>query len=496
MTPARLREVIVKLRCHLLSFLAVAVGLLLPVGLSADTGGSSGSWLGVYLQGQKMGYMHLTVSDAKYKGRSCKRVESVLRTRLVLLRANLQQDIRTTIFADERFTPYFETFETESGGRKTTVEATFTPKEVKCKVISDSSTSSKVVPIPAGASLVGDTMYALGMGDVKVGQKTRMFYFNQVTLAVDPIDVEVLRQEEIEVKGRKYDTFVIKNATPMGDTTSWQTKDGALIKSVSLLGLTMQVESETEAKSGVDSNYMPPVDLAVMTSVKANIDIPKPEKVHRLVVKLIGNLDPKMAISDNWQAVKRLEPVDGQSVYQFIIQPKPFDTKRSILLPADKAFANYLNPTAYLDSDSPEVKAKAAEIVNGERSTYAAASKIRAWVSANMKPRADMGIARPGGDVLKEKSGVCRDYAILSASLMRAAGIPTKVIAGLVYINGGFYYHAWNECYVGEWVAFDATLGREFVDATHIKLAEGDATNMFEIASVFGSLKAAIIEFK
>jgi hypothetical protein len=63
-------------------------------------------------------------------------------------------------------------------------------------------------------------------------------------------------------------------------------------------------------------------------------------------------------------------------------------------------------------------------------------------------------------------------------------------------MNGHFYYHAWVESYVGEWVAFDATLKSDFVDATHIKLAEGDATNMFEMAPVFGTLKAEIIKFE
>ena len=91
---------------------------------------------------------------------------------------------------------------------------------------------------------------------------------------------------------------------------------------------------------------------------------------------------------------------------------------------------------------------------------------------------------------------MCRDYAILFGALARSSGIPTRVAAGLLYTDGAFYYHAWVECYVGKWMPFDATLPSDFVDATHIKLAEGDATAMFGLAKVIGSLKVHVESFQ
>ena len=44
--------------------------------------------------------------------------------------------------------------------------------------------------------------------------------------------------------------------------------------------------------------------------------------------------------------------------------------------------------------------------------------------------------------------------------------------------------------------AFRRTLGSDFVDATHVKLTQGDATSMFEIARVIGDLKAQILDYK
>ena len=488
-------------RKELISLMAAIVGtvalLMRPALAGSPVKIPSESWLGVYLADQKMGYMHITVNKAAFQGRDCWRIQSFMRNKLTLLGAGVQQDVKTVVYMDERFAPIFETFHMSSGGSNTVIEAKFGDKEIRCRISTGESNSVRVVPIPPGASLVGDSMYALGSEKPEVGRRAKTHYFNPMTLAVEPMDVEVLRREQVEIKGRKYDTFVIKNTTQMGDMTTWQTEDGAIIKAAALLGLTMQIESPEEAVAGVDSGYTPPPDLAVISSVKANVTIPEPRKVRRLIVKLSGKLDPKMTISDSWQKVKWIGGKDGNAAAQYVVESVRFDSRKSVRLPfTDEKLSVYLQPTAYLQSDDPEIKNTAAKIVGGEKSAYAAAEKIRAWLSANMRPQADIGISRPATDVLKARVGVCRDYAILFSSLARAAGIPTKVVAGIVYMNGRFYYHAWAESYVGQWVAFDAVLGDGFVDATHIKLAEGDATNMFDIVRLFGSLKAEIIKFE
>lgn len=74
--------------------------------------------------------------------------------------------------------------------------------------------------------------------------------------------------------------------------------------------------------------------------------------------------------------------------------------------------------------------------------------------------------------------------------------MPTRLVSGMVFWKGRFYYHAWAESYVGEWIPVDATLAEDFVDATHIKLTEGEATSMFGLAKTMGSFKAEILEYK
>jgi len=470
---------------------------LIIFALCCAASAQSETWMGMYVGGQKVGYTHITFDKAQLEGKEYNRVQSYVKTRLMVLGAAVQQEVRTVVYSDEKSVPRFETFDMTSGGRRSSVEAKFGDKEIKCSVMAAGVTSDTAISIPEGASLVGDPMYALGTDKLKVGQKARMYYFNPIKLSVDPIDVEVLRQEKLDLGGRVYETFVVSNSTPMGDLTVWMTEKGSVIKVLGVMGLTMQIETRETALAGIETGYTPPADLAVLTSVKADKGIRRPRDVKSLTIRISGKMDPKLAISDARQNVTWIDQTDGSRIAEFSIKAEKFDAAKSIKLPIkNEEFAAYLKPTVYLNSDSPEIKKKAAEIAGKNKSAYSTALAICTWVHKNMSPQADIGIARPATDVLAAKYGVCRDYAVLYAALARAAGIPTKVVAGLVYLNGSFFYHAWAESYVGKWVPFDATLADEFVDATHIKLTEGDAGDMFQMARVFGNLKAEIIHFE
>ncbi|MDA3846892.1 MAG: transglutaminase-like domain-containing protein, partial [Vallitaleaceae bacterium] len=60
--------------------------------------------------------------------------------------------------------------------------------------------------------------------------------------------------------------------------------------------------------------------------------------------------------------------------------------------------------------------------------------------------------------VLEDGTGICYDYSVLLASMLRSQDIPTKLIKG--YTVNTPVYHAWNEVYSSskeEWMVVDTT---------------------------------------
>lgn len=60
-------------------------------------------------------------------------------------------------------------------------------------------------------------------------------------------------------------------------------------------------------------------------------------------------------------------------------------------------------------------------------------------------------------DALASGTGICFDYAALLAVMLRAEGIPTRMLIGTVKPDN--LYHSWNSVYIdGKWVWMDPTL--------------------------------------
>lgn len=454
----------------------------------------SESWMGIYRGQVKIGYAHLRKEKETYQGKPGYRCDSKVFTRILALGVLVEQELMTTIHLSEDSQPVFETFEMQSGGSVTKIEAAFDPKKITAVVYSEGTKETKTIPIPEGSKLVGDLMFFPAGRDLKVGDTFDYKYFNAAGLALDDVHTEVVSRETITIEGTQISALLLRNITPLGEMQCWLDEKGDVLKVTAILGLNMVKEPRDKALT-FENSYLPPEDLAVVTSAPADREILAPRYTKSLKVRLLGLDDKKLALSDKRQQAKYIE--GEKPACEYVITASEFNSDKSASLPIkDRKLAEFLKDSPYVQTGNREIKAKAREIVGDEDNAYLAAGSIRAWVNANMKSKADIGIMRSAVDVLHAKTGVCRDYAVLYAALARAAGIPTKMVSGLVYFEGRFYYHAWAESFVGEWVPFDATLTTNFVAATHIKLAEGEATSMFDMVKTMGALKAEIIEVK
>jgi hypothetical protein len=137
----------------------------------------------------------------------------------------------------------------------------------------------------------------------------------------------------------------------------------------------------------------------------------------------------------------------------------------------------YLAPSAYLESNAPDIQALAKQAVGGETNPVLAAKLIEKFVE-NYITKKDLNIGFASAEeTAKSREGDCTEHAVLCAAIGRAAGLPTRCVLGLGYIAPGdveptisnavdtktgiFGFHMWAEAWVGPdcWVAMDAALG-------------------------------------
>jgi transglutaminase-like putative cysteine protease len=96
--------------------------------------------------------------------------------------------------------------------------------------------------------------------------------------------------------------------------------------------------------------------------------------------------------------------------------------------------------------------------------------------------------------VLETRQGDCNEHTVLYVAMARALGLPTRTAVGLVYLDGSFFYHAWPEVWLGEWVAMDPTFDQWPADAGHIRFVIGGLAQQVEIVRLIGRLNIEVVE--
>jgi hypothetical protein len=163
---------------------------------------------------------------------------------------------------------------------------------------------------------------------------------------------------------------------------------------------------------------------------------------------------------------------------------------------------DFLAADAIVQSDDPEVRRIAREVVGTETNTPTAARKLRDWVNQNM--RFDLGIAvAPASEVVRNRGGTCIAYSVLLASLLRAEGIPARIVMGYVYVAGIWGGHAWVEYRAGEsWVAIDAAVvGPARCDAARLicfrsSLRDGIGPHLGSLLQLYGNVEIRTQEYE
>jgi transglutaminase-like putative cysteine protease len=158
----------------------------------------------------------------------------------------------------------------------------------------------------------------------------------------------------------------------------------------------------------------------------------------------------------------------------------------------DTAFAAELASEPLVQADDPRIQAQARQIVGRERRSGPVAELLTRWVFDNLRKKITISVPS-AVQVLDDRSGDCNEHTVLYVALARSLGLPARTAAGLVYLRGHFYYHAWPEVWLGAWVAVDPTFGQFPADASHLRFTIGGLARQVELLRVIGRVHLSVV---
>lgn len=330
--------------------------------------------------------------------------------------------------------------------------------------------------------------------ELSVGKEFSMPYFNPLTMmegemVMKVVDSEVLDNGEeawwinSSFNGLESRTLVASN----GDTI--RQEGGAL-------GISM-VRMTPEDAQNLDMEE--PVDLIGLSAVPVKGKIKYPREKTGLTVKVggvdINKIAPSLPVQEVNTSTKEVTvtlPNLDQIVESPIAVPQVTDELKE-----------YLVSTIDIPAEHPDIRAKSDEILFNATSRLDAATRINQFVFDYLEKTSVIGVPN-GLTTLQQAQGDCNEHTALFVSLARAAQIPTRIAAGIVFSDRTgplkqFYYHAWPEVLLqtadGEdlWLPMDPTFGQVPADATHIKLVEGGLDRQVEIMAFLGKITIEVI---
>lgn len=160
----------------------------------------------------------------------------------------------------------------------------------------------------------------------------------------------------------------------------------------------------------------------------------------------------------------------------------------------DTALARWLAPEPLIQSRDPRIAAQARQIIGRERSPSRVAELLTHWVHRSLRRATAEAANVPSAvRVLHTRRGDCNEATTLFVALARSTGLPARTVAGLLYLDGRFYYHAWAEVFLNDWIAVDPTFDQLPADAAHIPLATGGLARQVELVPLIGRLKLEVL---
>ena len=496
------------------SLACVLIGTV-AVLLRDDSGPAQESWDAVFLKGNKIGYVHIFVEKVSEKDRELYRV----RVDQVFTFRRLDDTVTMKMMYGTIETPDGEVLRLDTRTLASDEEMRVHGDAIKGKMKLIMETGGKAKQeqtIPWGKDVRGPYAAEQSMARKPMEEgETRAFkmYIPDLNRVVDFTfkagpTAEIALGDGSKRSLRKVVQTASLDGKPQQvlDAVLWVDSGGQVLKlETDMMGGIVMYRTTKEGATSPMPRGNARFDEIRNTIIAIGKIIPDPRRTRYVQYRLtLKDGDPAEVF-----------PTDGRQT----IQPGP--DKNSLILnvvtagPADgtpgpaEVDPKYTRSNGIVTSDDSRVKSLTARAVGDAKTPWDKAVKIEHWVFENIRDKNFAIAFAPANEVARNLTGDCSEHAVLAAAMSRAAGIPSRVAVGLLYVDNekqrlkGFGYHVWHEVYVNQrWVALDSSWDQSSVDATHIKLGDTSLEGVapFEaflpIARVQGKLEIDPIELK
>ncbi len=197
--------------------------------------------------------------------------------------------------------------------------------------------------------------------------------------------------------------------------------------------------------------------------LEVSICIPKSIKGKQTVKNLKFSVEPQKIENEDESTTAVFKFKNPEKLTKITvsgqIEVNNYDLLNALKNPSPEQLYNkerYLSPEQFIESDNSEIIAKAKELEGkNERQTI---KKVYYFVQKNMRYDASKD-TKGAVNALRTKKGKCSDYSALMTALLRANGIPSRIVSGNI-IGKESIEHTRVEVYLKDlgWVEFEPTI--------------------------------------
>ncbi|AQT67684.1 putative protein involved in cytokinesis, contains TGc (transglutaminase/protease-like) domain [Anaerohalosphaera lusitana] len=449
----------------------IVISPLLPAAENTPAGSEKQThYYKLLFDGHKVGHMVKTrhISDGK--------ITNTTETNYIMTRLGTDTKVIEKEKIVETLTgkPIAFEYEQSSGGDVRRNIGTVDNGVMNIKTISTSRTTTRRIPLPEDTVMDEGLFLHIKNNGLTRGDTFTVHMFEPLFQDAVPMKVRVGEEQEIEAEGKnlratRIDTLMKCSTAAMPYTAYYANEDFKLIRDVSpQMGMKMETAICTRGEALSENEKYDIIERVLIPSPTWLKDLSR-KTTAKYVIKPLTDRKLHFHAGPRQSVMRK---ADGTTIIEVSKAEMtggtfPYDGDDSDLLDALKA-------STYIQKDDEKIKELANKAVTDCETAAQAVKEIERFVYSYVSEN-DLSIGyASAAEVARTGLGDCTEHALLATGMCRAAGIPARVVMGIVYMQKAFWLHAWCEAYVnGQWVGLDPTHPTGW-NIGHVAFGKGD----------------------